>query len=66
MRLYEFRCAHCQHEFEDLVRSDQDTVACPQCGQTCVDRLLSAVRRQGGQREARAGSAGCTAPSGFS
>ncbi|MDZ7760908.1 MAG: zinc ribbon domain-containing protein [Desulfovermiculus sp.] len=66
MRLYEFRCAKCQHEFEDLVRNDRDPVTCPHCGHTCAERLLSAIRRQGGRREATAGSAGCAAPSGFS
>ncbi|MFP4049728.1 MAG: FmdB family zinc ribbon protein, partial [Desulfovermiculus sp.] len=30
MRLYEFRCTKCQHEFEDLVRTEQETVSCPQ------------------------------------
>ncbi|MFP4257598.1 MAG: FmdB family zinc ribbon protein [Desulfovermiculus sp.] len=65
MRLYEFRCMKCQHEFEDLVRTEQDTVSCPQCGSTKVHRILSAVRRQGGRNEA-AGTSSCAAPTGFS
>lgn len=67
MRLYEFRCSKCSHEFEDLVRNDRDLVVCPQCGHPSVERLLSAVRRQGGRDEAAvSSSAGCAAPSGFS
>ena len=67
MRLYEFRCSKCSHEFEDLVRNDWDLVVCPQCGHPSVERLLSAVRRQGGRDEAAvSSSAGCAAPSGFS
>lgn len=65
MRLYEFRCTKCQQEFEDLVRSEQDSVHCPQCGSPKVHRILSAVRRQGGRSEA-AGASSCAAPTGFS
>ncbi len=64
MRLYEFRCLNCRHEFEDLVRSDNDPVTCPQCQSTHVERLLSAVRTQGGRAQESAAS--CAAPSGFS
>ncbi|WP_084288083.1 FmdB family zinc ribbon protein [Desulfovermiculus halophilus] len=61
MRLYEFRCLKCEHEFEDLVRSDQDTVHCPKCGSTQVTRLLSAVRRQ-----SPGGQSSCAPSTGFS
>lgn len=66
MRLYEFRCAKCSYEFEDLVRSDHGPVTCPQCGSTQTERLVSAVRRQGGRAESTAGASSCAAPSGFS
>lgn len=64
MRLYEFRCLSCRHEFEDLVRNDNDPVTCPQCQSTHVARLLSAVRAQGGRTQESAAS--CAAPSSFS
>jgi putative FmdB family regulatory protein len=66
MRLYEFQCKHCGHEFEDLVRSDQEVVTCPKCKSTEVIRLLSAVRSQGGRRDGFAPSSSCAAPGGFS
>ena len=66
MRLYEFRCGQCAHEFEDLVRSEQEQVICPKCGSTKVSRLLSAVRSQGGRTAVDASASGCAAPAGFS
>ena len=66
MRLYEFRCQKCLTDFEDLVRSDQDTVACPQCGSTRVTRLLSAVRNQSARPDGASSLGSCAAPGGFS
>ncbi|MFM1801031.1 MAG: hypothetical protein RJA81_383 [Planctomycetota bacterium] len=32
MPLYEYRCDHCEAEFEALVRNSEDLPKCPQCG----------------------------------
>ena len=40
--LYEYACRACAREFEALVRSDA-AAACPGCGSTNLDRLLSVV-----------------------
>ena len=40
MPLYEYSCRGCGHSFEALVRS-QDTPACPSCGATDLERLIS-------------------------
>lgn len=40
MPLYEYTCQACEHTFEALV-FDGDTVSCPQCEATKVERLLS-------------------------
>jgi putative FmdB family regulatory protein len=40
--IYDFRCASCGHEFEELV-SAGDLPACPRCGAPEPDRLLSQV-----------------------
>jgi putative FmdB family regulatory protein len=40
MPLYDYHCRGCGGEFERLVRPG-DTVACPSCGSSDVDRLLS-------------------------
>jgi putative FmdB family regulatory protein len=42
MPLFEYRCTHCQHEFEALVR-DATWPACPECGAAQPEKLLSAV-----------------------
>ena len=41
MPIYEYRCESCAERFEELVRRPEDTVACPQCGGTEAERLLS-------------------------
>jgi putative FmdB family regulatory protein len=43
MPLYEFQCADCQDDFEELVRSAAAVaeVKCPQCGSQHVRRKLS-------------------------
>lgn len=41
MPLYEYRCQSCARDFEALVRPG-DTPACPSCGSTGLDRLISA------------------------
>jgi putative FmdB family regulatory protein len=68
MPIYEFRCPSCEEHFEELVRGSDQPVACPSCGGTAVERLLSVFAGVGGSREpaapdyARLGanrSAGC-------
>lgn len=43
MPLYEFQCAECQDDFEELVRSSTAVaeVKCPQCGSPRVRRKVS-------------------------
>lgn len=40
MPLFEFRCETCQHDFEELIRSNEQPV-CPKCGHTKVEKLFS-------------------------
>lgn len=42
MPLFEYRCTNCQQEFELLVRAAEQP-ACPCCGASSVDKLLSAA-----------------------
>jgi putative FmdB family regulatory protein len=44
MPLYEYECRTCRHTFEELVFGDE-TIACPSCKATRVERLLSAPAR---------------------
>ncbi len=45
MPIYEFACQSCGHRFEELVGShvgvEAAEVACPECGSTEIERLLS-------------------------
>ncbi len=41
MPMYEYVCMKCESHFEELVRTDDATVACPDCGATKVARQLS-------------------------
>ncbi|MGE0816328.1 MAG: zinc ribbon domain-containing protein [Vicinamibacterales bacterium] len=40
MPIYEYRCQSCARDFETLVRTG-DTPACPSCGSTALERLIS-------------------------
>ncbi|MGQ9493079.1 MAG: FmdB family zinc ribbon protein [Anaerolineae bacterium] len=42
MPIYEFRCQSCGAQFEVLLRTSQDTVACPTCGATWLEKQVSA------------------------
>ena len=41
MPIYEFTCEKCQHDFEELVLSRSETISCPECGGTKVERAMS-------------------------
>lgn len=44
MPLYEYACRRCEHRFTGLV-FDGDTVQCPQCQGSDLERLLSVPAR---------------------
>ena len=39
--IYDFACSTCDERFEELQRSDAPPPACPSCGNTDTERLLS-------------------------
>lgn len=41
MPLYEYDCKSCERTVEVLVRSDSEPIACPECGETEIERVLS-------------------------
>lgn len=43
MPIYEFHCRSCNDEFETLVRNalSEEPIACPKCGGTDLERILS-------------------------
>ncbi|MBN2474367.1 MAG: zinc ribbon domain-containing protein [Pirellulales bacterium] len=40
MPIYEYTCKACGHEFEQLIRGDQEA-ACPSCGKVRLDKRFS-------------------------
>jgi putative FmdB family regulatory protein len=40
MPIYEYACTDCGHEFEELVRGDEQPV-CPSCGTDRINRQMS-------------------------
>ena len=41
MPIHEYRCRHCNHDFEELVRTAEQTIACPACHSDDVQRKMS-------------------------
>ncbi len=68
MPLYEFQCADCQDDFEELVRSSAAVaeVKCPQCGSQQVRRKISvfASKSSAGPGFASSPAASSCAPGG--
>lgn len=54
MPMYEYRCHACAADFEELVRTDDEQVDCPECGSPEVTRKLSVFgyRSSGSSRPA--------------
>lgn len=43
MPIFEFKCKDCNHQFEELFLSADDSVSlCPKCGKGNVEKLMSA------------------------
>jgi len=62
MPIYEYQCEKCEHRFEQLVKSmnDTDGAVCPECGSKKVERLPSVfAARQGQPQAATAPGPGC-------
>lgn len=60
MPIYEYRCSDCEHEFEELVRTERGAsdVSCPSCRGRSVLRRLSVFAA----REGTVGSAAMPGP----
>jgi putative FmdB family regulatory protein len=41
MPIFDYRCKHCSHEFEALVRSASKVVTCPECASAELEKLFS-------------------------
>lgn len=62
MPFYEYKCRKCENEFEELVSiGAEEAPACPECGSTRVEKMMSLFGSGGGSDDGGAASG----PSGF-
>jgi len=70
MPMYEYRCRDCGERFEELRGSNEgdEGMECPRCGESRVERLLSAFATSSPTGSSPAGSSGGSScgPRGFS
>ena len=50
MPIFEFICQKCGKEFERLVFRSDEAVACPECGEESVNKLMSACSAKVGYK----------------
>ena len=48
MPIYEYACMECESHFDELVRSSEQAVTCPECGAANVLKQLSMFAVHGG------------------
>jgi putative FmdB family regulatory protein len=48
MPIFEFKCGKCGKEFEELVLSRDEKIACPKCSSKKVGKRMSTFRKRGG------------------
>jgi putative FmdB family regulatory protein len=59
MPVYEYECAGCGTHFERYVRSFSESVACPACQGTTVEKQLSTFAMAGGASRGGGAGGGC-------
>jgi len=62
--IYEYACMECESHFEELVRSSEQAVTCPECGAAKVLKQFSTfavhgVAKVGASSAPRASGGGC-------
>ncbi len=64
MPIFEYKCNHCENEFEKIVfGSDETEVSCPECDSRDVQKKMSATSFMAGSS---VGKCAAGAPGGFS
>jgi putative FmdB family regulatory protein len=62
--IYEYACMECESHFEELVRSSEQAVTCPECGAGNVLKQLSTFAVHGATAQSRSGGPSFAGPSG--
>ena len=58
MPMYEYACMECESHFEELVRSEQQAIVCPDCGAANVLKQISTFAVAGVSSQPSFGSGG--------
>ena len=56
--MYEYACMECESHFEELVRSAEQAVVCPECGQGNVLKQMSTFAVSGASSQPSFGGSG--------
>ena len=56
--MYEYACMECEAHFEELVRSAEQAIVCPECGQGNVLKQLSTFAISGASAQPSFGGGG--------
>ncbi len=65
MPIFEYRCSRCASNFEKIVYGKESVPACPNCGETDVEKLLSSFAVHAEQARPSKGESGsCPCPCG--
>ncbi len=59
MPIYEYVCNKCKADFEELVLSQREQVACPECGSKRVKRAMSSFSFASSGKFSHAKGGGC-------
>jgi len=59
MPMYEYACMECESHFEELVRSAEQAVVCPECGQGNVLKQMSTFAVSGASTQPSFGGGCC-------
>lgn len=57
--IYEYSCTHCGRRFDRLQGLSDPRPACPNCGETKVNRMISLIAGLGGSAGSAGAMAGC-------
>jgi putative FmdB family regulatory protein len=58
--IFEYTCADCGEEFEELVFGDDSDVACPKCEAASVSRKVSTFAFKSGSKFVSSSNAACS------
>ena len=59
MPIFEYHCRKCKHNFETIVLSAREKIACPKCQSSAVEKHLSVFSSPASSQESAASGGRC-------